>query len=106
MLRFWAGFDRGLGSLIIKPVLFADMPPETKVLPSKDDLLRNSLLYQHAQAQRQEVLKHKWYESERAGHDIGFERALTDWLIKHRTQWLKGRRSETQQRRLSIPGSH
>jgi hypothetical protein len=103
MLRFWVGFDRGLGSLIFKPVLFAVMPAAMKVPPSKSDLLRNSLLYQHAQAQRQEVLKHKWYESERAGHDVGFERALTGWLIKHRSEWLKRRRSETQQSRLSIP---
>ena len=53
------------------------------------DLLRNSLLYRHFQAQREEIMKHKWFESEKAGCDIGFERALTDWLIKHRSQWLK-----------------
>jgi len=39
-------------------------------------------------------MKHKWYESEKAGYDIGFERALTDWTMKHRSQWLKKRQME------------
>jgi hypothetical protein len=49
------------------------MHAEVKELLSSSDLLRSSLLYRHYQAQREEVLKHKWYESERAGHDIGFD---------------------------------
>jgi len=65
------------------------MSNEAKEPPTNSGLLKNSLLYQHFQAQREEILKHKWYESERAGHDIGFERALTDWIIKHRANWLK-----------------
>ena len=52
-------------------------------------MVSKSLLYRHYQAQREEILKHKWYESEKAGHDIGFERALTDWTLKYRAQWLK-----------------
>jgi hypothetical protein len=40
-------------------------------------------------------LKHKWIESEKAGHDIGFERALTDWIIKHRSSWRKARHTTT-----------
>lgn len=59
--------------------------------PSDDRLLRNSALYREFQAEREEILKHKWIESEKAGHDIGFERALTDWIIKHRSQWRKER---------------
>ena len=65
------------------------MPDEIHTPPATGDLLRNSSLYRHFQAQREEVMKHKWFESEKAGHDIGFERALTDWIIKHRSQWLK-----------------
>ena len=67
------------------------MLDEIQTPPAMGDLLRNSLLYRHFQAQRQEIMKHKWYESEKAGCDIGFERALTDWLIKHRSQWLQRR---------------
>ena len=55
------------------------------------DLLKKSSLYREFQAEREEILRHKWIESEKAGHDIGFERALTDWIIKHRSKWRKGR---------------
>ena len=56
-----------------------------------NDLLKNSSLYREFQAEREEILRHKWIESEKAGHDIGFERALTDWIIKHRSSWRKAR---------------
>jgi hypothetical protein len=58
-----------------------------------DDLLKNSTLYKEFQAEREEILRHKWIESEKAGYDIGFERALTDWIIKHRAKWRKSRQS-------------
>lgn len=38
---------------------------------------------------RNEILKHKWIESEKANHDIGFENALIDWIAKHRLGWVK-----------------
>jgi hypothetical protein len=60
---------------------------------SANDLLKNSSLYREFQAEREEILKHKWIESEKAGHDIGFERALTEWIIKHRSSWRKTRQS-------------
>ena len=59
--------------------------------PGSSDLIRNSTLYREFQAEREEILKHKWIESEKAGYDIGFERALTDWIIKHRSKWRKAR---------------
>ena len=58
-----------------------------------NDLLKNSSLYREFQAEREEILRHKWIESEKAGHDIGFEHALTDWIIKHRASWRKARQS-------------
>jgi len=61
--------------------------------PSGRKLLENSSLYREFQAEREEILKHKWIESEKAGHDIGFERALTDWIIKHRSKWRKERQA-------------
>jgi hypothetical protein len=57
------------------------------------DLLKNSSLYREFQAEREEILRHKWIESEKAGRDIGFERALTDWIIKHRSKWRKARQN-------------
>jgi hypothetical protein len=55
------------------------------------DVVKRSSLYREFQAERDEILRHKWIESEKAGHDIGFERALTDWIIKHRSKWRKSR---------------
>ena len=67
------------------------MSNEIKDSPVPNDLLKNSSLYREFQAEREEILKHKWIESEKAGRDIGFERALTDWIIKHRSKWRKAR---------------
>ena len=58
------------------------------------DLLKNSTLYREFQAEREEILKHKWIESEKAGYDIGFERALTDWIVKHRATWRRTRQQQ------------
>jgi len=62
--------------------------------PTASDLLKNSTLYREFQAEREEILKHKWIESERLGHDIGFERALLDWIRKHRDSWRAARRAQ------------
>ena len=61
-----------------------------------NELVRNSSLYREFQAEREEILKHKWIESEKVGHDIGFEQALTDWIIKHRSKWRKSRQAVAQ----------
>ena len=64
---------------------------------SGNDLVKNSSLYREFQAEREEILKHKWIESEKAGYDIGFEQALTDWIVKHRSKWRKGRQAQANQ---------
>lgn len=56
-----------------------------------DELIRHSTLYREFQAEREEILRHKWIESEKAGYDIGFERALTDWIVHHRSKWRRSR---------------
>ncbi|HEY1770316.1 MAG TPA: hypothetical protein VGG02_08680 [Chthoniobacterales bacterium] len=56
--------------------------------------LKNSVLYKEFLAEREEVLKHKWIESEKAGADIGFEKALLDWIVKHRSSWRERRMRE------------
>ena len=45
--------------------------------------------YQSFLAERDEILRHKWIESEKAGHDIGFEAALFDWVTNCRALWKK-----------------
>ena len=56
-----------------------------------NDLVKKSSLYREFQAEREEIMKHKWIESEKAGHDIGFEKALLDWIVKHRSSWRSQR---------------
>jgi hypothetical protein len=60
---------------------------------SVSDVVKNSSLYREFQAERDEILRHKWLESEKLGYDIGFERALTDWIIKHRAKWRRSRQT-------------
>jgi hypothetical protein len=54
-------------------------------------LVRNSSLYKEFLAERAEILRHKWIESEKAGFDIGFDRALMDWIVKYRSAWYEQR---------------
>lgn len=54
---------------------------------ANSELVKESLLYKEFLAEREEILRHKWLESEKAGHDIGFEKALLDWIVKHRSSW-------------------
>jgi len=61
------------------------------------DFVKQSSLYQEFLAEREEILRHKWLESERLGYDIGFERALLDWIRKHRDSWRAARRAQISQ---------
>ena len=56
------------------------------------NIASKSSLYQEFLAERDEIMKYKWIESEKAGFDIGFERALLDWIRNHRDTWKKNRR--------------
>ncbi len=53
--------------------------------------LNNSVWYREFLAEREEILCYKWIESEKAGFDIGFERALLDWTLKYRSVWIEKR---------------
>lgn len=58
------------------------------------ELVTNSILYKEFLAEREEILRHKWLESEKAGHDIGFEKALLDWIVRFRSSWRTKRQEE------------
>ena len=68
-----------------------EKPRNFSLEKGQDALLEKSALYREFLAEREEILRHKWIESQKAGYDIGFERALTDWIIKHRSKWRKSR---------------
>ncbi len=73
------------------------MKVQSDMSPSEADqsqFVKESALYKEFLAERAEILKHKWIESEKAGKDIGFERALLDWIVKHRSNWRERRRKE------------
>ena len=57
---------------------------------------KKTRLYRVFAAEREEILKHKWLESEKAGKDIGFEPALVDWIIKHRANWRRAYMAKTE----------
>lgn len=48
--------------------------------------VEGSNLYKRFQEEREHILKNKWYMSEKEGKDVGFERALLDWIFykKHK----------------------
>ena len=50
--------------------------------------MQSTNLYQKFMELKNEIEKHKWIESEKQGDDIGFEKALTDWMDKHRIGWV------------------
>lgn len=57
----------------------------------QDSYFKNSALYKEFLAEREEILKHKWIQSEKLGRDVGFEKALLDWIVNHQTEWRQKR---------------
>lgn len=52
------------------------------LIPEVDDAwVHQTLLVRHAAVRKAEIATHKWYESERAGQDIGWERATVRYAI-------------------------
>ncbi|MBA3962780.1 MAG: hypothetical protein H0X40_12890 [Chthoniobacterales bacterium] len=78
-----------------------DSADEPAAEEASSQFLKNSVLYKEFLAEREEVLKHKWIESEKAGSDIGFEKALLDWIVKHRSTWRDRRIRELRPAKMS-----
>lgn len=68
-----------------------DMSAQLQGAAPQRDFAERSSLYQEFLAEREEILRHKWLESEKHGKDIGFERALLDWIRQHRQNWRSHR---------------
>jgi hypothetical protein len=71
-----------------------NMPNSASDTPTDNSFAKRSTLYQEFLAEREEILRHKWIESEKKGKDIGFERALLDWIRKHRESWRGARNTK------------
>ena len=70
------------------------MGPQSTENAENTNLVKNSVLYKEFLAEREEILRHKWIESEKAGKDIGFEKALLDWIVKYRSAWRNKRQKQ------------
>ena len=73
----------------------------SKPVTDPNALFRNSALYREFLLEREEILKHKWHLSEEAGHDVGFEKCLLDWIVKHRSAWRANRDKEIAKEKLN-----
>jgi len=62
--------------------------------PDADSLLARSLFYRERLAEREEILRHKWFESEKAGRDVGFACARISWVVHHRARWRQQRQQQ------------
>lgn len=55
---------------------------------------RLSPLFRRTKEEEAEISRHKWLESEKAGHDVGLDNARASWIVKHRSKWQKNQRSD------------
>jgi hypothetical protein len=52
---------------------------------------KSSPLAEILRSQQEEINKYKWIESEKKGHDIGWDRASREWMQKHFPDWKRYR---------------
>jgi hypothetical protein len=64
-----------------------------EALTAAQGFFTNSSIHREFFEEREEVLKHKWLESEKKGYDIGYSAALIEWILKHRTNWRNHRKT-------------
>jgi hypothetical protein len=72
------------------PLLLPAMPQETtseEEAPPRP----GSTSYREFIADREDLMRHKWLMSERAGVDVGLEAALLDWVDNYRVPMRKQR---------------
>lgn len=53
--------------------------------------MRNEYSFLKDELALMEIRKHKWIESEKQGHDIGFATSALDWIQKYGPQWQQSR---------------
>jgi hypothetical protein len=49
-----------------------------------EEWARKTALFREWAEIKEDILRHKWFESEKAGHDIGWDRAFVDYNLKIR----------------------
>lgn len=66
------------------------------------DMYNRSTFYKRQVDEILEVEKHKWFESEKAGHDIGGNAAMLDWMKKYRKTWNRDWNTQNKKSKDSI----
>ena len=61
-----------------------NIPRDQATETTGDEWFLRTRLFQQWADMKPEILVHKWYQSEKAGYDVGFDRAATNWMIHHR----------------------
>jgi hypothetical protein len=69
-----------------------------------DNQLKNKELLDVPEAV-EEIKRHLWIESEKAGYDIGFDRAAEDWLNRFSDAWVTYHSSKKQNKKTVENGS-
>lgn len=81
-------------------LLFMDTPFNNKIrrnmgyYPNQDEIrerIKENEMYGEFLLERDEIMRHKWYMSEKAGYDVGFDAAHIDWHKKHRSKYKEQR---------------
>ena len=72
-------------SILIAAILLEASPYYNR--NSKKSGLRVAYEIALHKAEQLEILKHKWFESERAGHDVGMKSAQESWDKLHAGKW-------------------
>jgi len=59
-------------------------------------LLQESSFFRECLAEREAISQHRRAIGQSSDHEVSFEEALVDWMMKKRGAWLKNRRSHRQ----------
>lgn len=75
---------------------------ETKELPLDNNAVMNFSPSMDLATEPEGLPKPKSPESGGGGDDVGFARALTDWIMKHRAEWRESRQPANEPSRISV----
>ena len=78
--------------IIIYTIIWASLSGLFAMILLSNDPYVKAQKITNAALERIEILKHKWLESEKAGHDIGMETAKKSWSKNHAKAWRKSRK--------------
>lgn len=78
--------------MIFKTVLDFNMMNDDRTsgcMRTDESWIQHTHLFRQWSSMKREINQHKWYQSEKAGHDIGWDRASIDWTIHHSADFFK-----------------